>query len=186
MKRRLLIWLLLLCALCLCAADTLAVENGRKGSITVTLRTGEEPVAGGMLALHYIGPKLDMEPTPEYALVVERQLQSDPGIRCRLGENGCAVFAELKMGVYLVSQPSVAAGYRKMHPFLVSIPMLQDEVWNYDICAYPKTEKLPEDPEMPDTGQDLWPFCVLLLSTSGLLASAVLSRRTKNEDPDIQ
>ena len=62
------------------------------------------------------------------------------------------------MGVYLVVQTEVVAGYEPFASFLVTIPIKDGQTWNYDVDASPKMELIPKkdivpppDTETPDT-----------------------------------
>ena len=62
------------------------------------------------------------------------------------------------MGVYLVVQTEVVAGYEPFASFLVTIPIKDGQNWNYDVDASPKMELIPKkdivpppDTETPDT-----------------------------------
>ena len=91
-------------------------------------------------------------------------------------ENGQVTFSNLTPGLYLLIQPELSEGERKMNPFLLSIP---DANGDYEVTAKPKpgiyippTE--PETPpettppeEIPQTGQEWWP--VWLMAGAGVL-----------------
>ena len=174
MKRGIQICFLLLLTVCLCG--TRSGASGRTGSITVMMRAGEMPIPGGMLVLYYIDVSIDGELTPERAKELEAQMQLDAGIRQAINKDGKVFFSELEPGIYLVTQPEASAGYRKMQPFLVPMPLEQNGALHYDIVAYPKLEKLPADLETPDTGQkDM--LLPLILSGGGLLALVLGKRR---------
>jgi pilin isopeptide linkage protein len=48
----------------------------------------------------------------------------------------------LSEGLYLISQQALAPGYRRISPFLVILPQVDEQSLTYDITARPKTEKL--------------------------------------------
>ena len=163
--------MMLLWILCSAAGEVLA--EGRKGSLTVVL-----PGAGGELKLcaaASVPPELQ---TPEYAGVLAAELSDEVGILKMVGEDGRAVFPDLSPGVYLVLQTETAGGYEKIRPFFVTVPMAQDDGWAYDISAYPKAGKIPEDDTNPDTGKAVPPVRLLCLSVLGLLS--IMDR----EDPE--
>lgn len=62
------------------------------------------------------------------------------------GDDGTALFDGLETGLYLVRQTTDTDGYYTLSPFLVSIPMSEDGVWNYDVTAQPKVEAKPSTP----------------------------------------
>lgn len=55
-------------------------------------------------------------------------------------EDGVALFADLPIGVYLVSEtdPGSNSVAIEAAPFLVSIPIVADDAWLYDVHVYPK------------------------------------------------
>lgn len=74
------------------------------------------------------------------------------------GSDGKVHFQNLQMGVYLVVQTEVVAGYEPFASFLVTIPIKDGQNWNYDVDASPKMELIPKkdivpppDTETPDT-----------------------------------
>ncbi len=70
-------------------------------------------------------------------------------------ENGVAVFDGLELGVYLFIQNEAAEGYEKMLPFLVSLPIVEDGTYVYEVDALPKMEHLiPVEPDEPSVTPD--------------------------------
>lgn len=55
-------------------------------------------------------------------------------------EDGIVYFDELRLGLYLVKQTNEVEGYSNIESFLVMIPKVEDNKWNYDIKAKPKTD----------------------------------------------
>lgn len=53
---------------------------------------------------------------------------------------GKIMFDELRLGLYLVKQTNEVEGYSNIDPFLVMVPEAEDNTWNYDIKAKPKTD----------------------------------------------
>jgi len=55
-------------------------------------------------------------------------------------ENGSIVFADLSVGLYLIVQTETADGYELLTPFLVTVPLENEEdgSWIYDVEALPK------------------------------------------------
>ncbi len=56
------------------------------------------------------------------------------------GEDGSAVFSNLPVGLYLIVQSAAVDGYETMDPFLVTVPLENEEdgSWIYDVDAKPK------------------------------------------------
>lgn len=72
------------------------------------------------------------------------------------GADGQVTLSDLPLGVYLVQETSVPAGYTvTTQAFLVAIPQWnQDtETWQYEITATPKDELLQVDKQMKDENQ---------------------------------
>jgi LPXTG-motif cell wall-anchored protein len=92
-------------------------------------------------------------------------------------KNGKATFSGLSTGLYLIVQNKAASGYSKMKPFLVSVPYMEDGVYQYHVTATVKSElerepekakpSKPADPSLPQTGQTNWP--VPLMAATGLI-----------------
>ena len=53
---------------------------------------------------------------------------------------GKIMFDELRLGLYLIKQTNEVEGYSNIDPFLVMVPEAEDNTWNYDIKAKPKTD----------------------------------------------
>lgn len=51
---------------------------------------------------------------------------------------GNAEFKNLELGIYLAVQSGGVDGYTNFEPFLISVPMLQDSGWIYNVKAAPK------------------------------------------------
>ena len=125
-------------------------------------------------------PSMDSAALNEVNATLARSLEALAGDReadaSATIENGEAVFTNLTPGLYLLIQPELSEGERKMNPFLLSIP---DANGDYEVTAKPKpgiyippTE--PETPlettppeEIPQTGQEWWP--VWLMAGAGVL-----------------
>ncbi len=65
-----------------------------------------------------------------------------------IGEDGVVYFDGLPVGLYLLTQTTPADGYYPVNPFLVSLPLYDEEsgLYEYQVDATPKTEvqKIPE------------------------------------------
>ena len=160
--KRILALLMLLLFLCPAAGEALA--SARTGSLTVVL-----PGAGGELKLYSVDFVPPEKLTSEYAGILAPEMPESEGICKTIGADGRAVFENLSPGVYLLCQTQASAGYQKICPFFVTIPMAQGDGWSYEITACPKAEKTPGDDGNPDTGQAVGPVRLLCLSLLGLL-----------------
>ena len=93
--------------------------------------------------------------------------------------NGKATFSGLSTGLYLVLQEKAAEGFNKMGAFLVSVPYMLDGEYQYHVTVSMKSAlerepdptepppTVPDDPELPETGQLNWP--IPLMVVAGLL-----------------
>ena len=111
-----------------------------------------------------------------------------------IGSTGKAVFRNVTPGLYLLVQQSAAEGYLAADPFLVSVPMMENGTYIYDVDASPKTElekapvtptpEKPNPPKLPQTGQLNWP--ILVLSGVGIalvvFGGAVILTKKKRGD----
>ena len=178
-----------------------------QGSLEFTMDVDGAPLDSGFLNLYYVaavtqveedrydfrlvdeladtGTKLDTEDLYD-GVQAEKLLDASkrvlPEYRTSFIADGSASFADLDAGLYLVWQADKDAsdGYTAIHPFLISVPGLQNGVYSMDVEADPKvpfeTEPTeppppppPPPPHLPQTGQLNWPVPVMAI------AGAVLS-----------
>ena len=167
------------------AATAASIELTRKGSITVTLRDSEtgNTVSGGKLTLYPVasisrqngnlsydytngfencGVSLgDLSESDLAQTLNEKRPASSKGETLTLDTDGKAVFSRLPLGLYLVVQSTASTGYEKINPFLVSVPLVEEDTYLYDVDALPKVGTLtpttppdvpgePDKPEEPD------------------------------------
>ncbi len=64
------------------------------------------------------------------------------GKQVTIGEDGTASFSGLDLGLYLVIDAEPAPGYTTAKPFLVTVPIRENEHYVYDVDASPKLEKV--------------------------------------------
>lgn len=196
-------------------------DFSQKGSITVVMKNEEtdKAVPGGELCLYYVaemqeqGMKYcytnkfaicgfslkDMEDDLLPKKLAEfAETQNVSGVKKEIDENGTAVYEDLTAGLYLVIQTKEANGYYKINPFLISVPMQEDEQWIYDVCSLPKMESLSEkiysssttistpttqkETLIPKTGQLWWPVPVLAFAGSACILIGLMLKKweTKN------
>lgn len=161
------------------AATAASIELTRKGSITVTLRDSESgsAVSGGKLTLYQVasisrqngnlsydytngfencGVSLGDLSESDLARTLDDKRPADSkGETLTVDTNGKAVFSRLPLGLYLVVQSTASTGYEKINPFLVSVPLVEEDTYLYDVDALPKVGTLtpttpPDVPEEPD------------------------------------
>ena len=174
-------------------------DENRKGTITVEMEYNGSAVTGGVLTVYRVGEIREnngnynfgktaaMEGftgsyenvgsvsfAEDVAAFVERKKL--PAYAVAKNENGKAVFSDLELGLYLITQTENSSGYEPLKPFLASVPMNEDGRYVYEIHAEgkfqliqtpkPTTPDKPKDPTLPQTGQLNWP--VPLLAILGL------------------
>ena len=136
--------------------------------------------------------------TPELAkkLAAYAAEEEITAITEQAGRDGTVIFNDLFPGLYLLVQSQAAPGYYAAEPFLVTLPLRDGGKYCYQVDASPKTEPLrpvgsetepesetaPENPELPYTGQTVFP--VHLLGTAGvfLVLSGFVLRRIDRKD----
>lgn len=165
------------------AATAASIELTRKGSITVTLRDSESgsAVSGGKLTLYQVasisrqngnlsydytngfencGVSLGDLSESDLARTLDDKRPADSkGETLTVDTDGKAVFSRLPLGLYLVVQSTASTGYEKINPFLVSVPLVEEDTYLYDVDALPKMGTLtpttppdvPEEPDKPET-----------------------------------
>lgn len=181
-KNSMIVSLLLMCMmLCMAAAPVYAhdvPDLNRSGSVSITMHSGDEAVAGGSLICYRAGDVSENKGIYEFRLSVDFAdsrvslddiSDSDTALKLsqwaekeiiegtvqKIDGSGHVVFSDLKPGLYLMVQDEAADGYYKAVPFLVSVPMNENGIYIYDVEASPKVEleKKPEPgtPENPET-----------------------------------
>lgn len=205
----LLLMLVLLLSMPLAASAHEVPDFDRPGSISITMAYKGEPVSGGTLTIYRVADVVSEDGdylfsyTDDYAgcsipvteldssglpaelakIAQEKELMGTSKV---VDKNGEVTFSDLKLGLYLVVQKYAASGYKKVNPFLVSVPYNDDGHYVYDVDTAPKNLPGPEaepttaptnppvtDPKLPQTGQTNWPVPVmavvgLLLITAGI------------------
>ena len=213
--------LLFLLGLPLSAAAHAVPDESRNGhcSITVSMTYKGKAVRGGKLALYKVGdvaendgnysfvpveairgdiPEFGDIESPELAgklAKLEKKLTPVTADPVTVGKDGKATFSNLTFGLYLAVQKTAASGYRKIAPFLVSVPYLYRDEYQYELTSQPKTdleqEVKPTSPpssgggggKLPQTGQLWWPVPLLICAGLGCIAVGLFRRREdRNED----
>lgn len=174
---------------------SLEVDPGVSGGTLTIFRVGEVLEENGnysfALAEDFVGSGLSLD-DPDSADLAEDLAQyvldhDLTGVTQQIGDS--VLFEKLQLGLYLVVQEKAAPGYNLISPFLVSVPMLENGVYVYDVNATPKmgavfqteppgtqTSK-PADPTLPQTGQLNWPVAVLTVLGMGLAAAGWSMRK---------
>lgn len=211
--------LLFLLALPLPAAAHPVPDESRNGhcSITVSMTYKGKALPGGTLALYKVGDVAEEDgnysfvpvaairedfaqfgdiQSPELAgklSKLEDKLTPMTALPQKVGEDGKVTFLHLPFGLYLVVQKTAASGYEKTAPFLVSVPYLYADKYQYDVTSQPKTDLVREVPtkptspttkpttsgggkKLPQTGQLWWPVPVLACAGLGCIAVGLFRR----------
>ena len=110
----------------------------------------------------------------------ENKTRHDFDTKIEKVEEGRALFTDLPIGLYLIVQETAAYGYSHLEPFLISVPYMVDGQYQYNVTAAAKSslEKepeptdppptVPEDPNLPQTGQLNWPIPLMAVVGFGL------------------
>lgn len=185
---------ILICALALPVAARDLPDLNQTGSISITVRYNGNAVSGGELTLYRVGEVREDEGNYGFVLTEQfaasgvtlenvqspdtakklsdyAQHQGLSGTAGKIGTDGTLKFGSLEPGLYLLAQRKAAAGYQKLNPFLVSLPMWEGEGYSYQVDASPKASPVPSQPGTPDqpkTGQSSWPIWTFAVSAAAL------------------
>ena len=168
--RRISLLLTILLIFILSSVSTFALtvpDISRIGSISITMTdpVKKEAVPGGNLILYKVGEVhvddanyswvlssdfagsgadlSDLESEELTAKLADYAAKESitPIQTAEIDENGKAVVKDLPVALYLIIQTESALGYKAVMPFLVTIPMgNNEEGWVYDVDASPKVE----------------------------------------------
>ena len=212
--------LLMLCLLVWGAVPALAaetVDETRIGSIKVLLCDTETaaPLQGGELTLYRVASVskngadmsftytngfencgIALDNVSESALasrLAEKVTQNAQAVTKTVNDSGIAVFGDLKAGLYLIVQKQAAEGYDAIQPFLVTVPIMENGQYVYDVDAHPKagtasrkTTQTPPTQEvlsaLPQTGQLNWPVPVLAVTGAVLVAAGVVLKKRSGQN----
>lgn len=166
-KKWIALWISFLLILCIETALPVsasgAVDWGRTGTVSVTLKDGDSAVFGAEITLYKVAEAeslnsnlyfsftdafADIEGTPgEFRNTSKIRYLADYAVKqnisgktLRTDENGFVCFDNLSLGLYLAVQTGSVQGYSDCAPFLMTIPTETDSEWIYDIDATPKTD----------------------------------------------
>lgn len=170
---------MMMCSMSIAALAHDVPDLSRRGSIHIVMRHGEKTVPGGTLTLYRVGAVHEDDGNYSFVLTdafagsgsslediesagLAKELadyakaQGISGITQKIAKDGTVSFSDLEPGLYLLVQHSAAEGYYNADPFLVSVPMMEDGIYVYDVDASPKVElkKEPETPEESETSEE--------------------------------
>ena len=191
----------------------------KEGTIRIVMKQGENVVPGGTLTLYRAGAVEEDDGNYSFQLtedfigsreslneissseLAQRLSQyakdhSVSGITQEIDGSGSIAFTGLAPGLYLLVQGQAAEGYQPAVPFLVSIPLMENGLYIYDVDASPKVELIrepgtdtpsvepqqPADTRLPQTGQLNWPVPVLAALGLSLFTAGWLLRFGKKRD----
>ena len=190
----------------------------RPGSITATMIHDGEPIPGGTLTLYRVGDVQEEDGNFSFrlsedfagseasletlnaalaeALMTYARNEDPEGTTADIDREGRVEFPGLKAGLYLLVQEKPASGYKKVNPFLVSVPYNDNGHYIYDVDTAPKnlpgmeteptTQPTKPGGKLPQTGQTNWPVPVMatvgmLLVMGGLCLKASARKKTYEE-----
>lgn len=189
-----------------CSAMAAGFDMDRKGSISVLIHTAKDvKVPNAKIELYRIGdPSIENSALtfslsaefagsgvslsdPNSKTLVEtlskyaESMNVKPAVTATTGKDGKVMFGDLGVGLYMVKQNGFAKTeyFTEIAPFIISVPLTQDNEWVYAINASPKVNTRPKptatpaptdaptDEKLPQTGMLRWPIPVL--GVSGLV-----------------
>ena len=153
----------LLIVTCVITVSAEEFDSGKTGSVSVTLteQYKKTPIVGAELSVYYIATvgintdgnlnyifteefaELDVAiDDPELAAKLDAYLSENevPAIQLRTDENGTASCEALPLGLYFIRQTDTVEGFAPCTPFLVTVPIKNDDSYVYAVNASPKTE----------------------------------------------
>lgn len=217
--RRVLMLLLtavLLLGMCAPALAHDVPDPTRRGTLNIVMRFDGIAVGGGSLTAYRVGEVHEDDGNYSFVLterfaesgavlkqIDSAQLAADlaqfasdkklEGVTKTIGSDGKVTFENLELGLYLLVQETAATGYSKAVPFLVSVPMMQNGAYVYEVDASPKVElkKAPAtnppshtDSKLPQTGQLNWPVPVMAATGVGLFTCGWTLRFHRRKEKD--
>ena len=206
----------------LCCAFTVTAyahdvpDSTETGTVSGTMLYNEEAVGGGTLTFYKAGDVAEDDGNYSFALteafagsgvslddLTDKTLAATlaayaeskglSGTTISIGSNGAWSAEGLELGLYLIVQYDPADGFEAISPFIVSVPMYDEDTdsYIYDVNAQPKLETLtqaevtttqtdtPKEDSLPYTGQLLWPIPIMAVLGAVLLLAGIKLRRSK-------
>ena len=216
--------LMLLASLAVSVSAHDVPDRSRLGSVTITMTHRGDPIPGGSLKLVRVADvvsddgdylfaypadfaectipvtELDSADLPAELAVIAKE-KDVAGVTQTIDELGQVVFSDLELGLYLLIQEEAAPGFKKVNPFLVSVPYNDNGTYIYDVDTAPKNLPGPEEeptepptepteppdgPDLPQTGQTNWPVPVLaMMGMLLVLAGLGFCKAGKREDYEV-
>ena len=168
------VMLLLMSNVTVFAVSGSEIDMDETGSISITIKYENNPVAGGSLTLYNVASISLDDGNLSYVLTSDfsefetdfSDISSDTfakdlknyadankleGKTEEVDEDGKVLFEGLNLGLYLMVQKDAADGYYEMNPFVVSVPDESMGKVVYNVDASPKTEIIRKPVEPPET-----------------------------------
>ncbi len=151
-------------------------DMSETGSISISFidSTSNKPVSGGTVTLYHVAElsysdaeykfifteefadcglsleELDASSLPSSlsAYASENNISGTP---TTADSNGVCLFDDLTLGVYLAVQSQAASGYYAVQPFIVTVPITDENGYVYDVDATPKMQSLTKITESSTT-----------------------------------
>ena len=216
--------LMLLASLAVSVSAHDVPDRSQLGSVTITMTHRGDPIPGGSLKLVRVADvvsddgdylfaytadfaectipvtELDSADLPAELAVIAKE-KDVAGVTQTIDELGQVVFSDLELGLYLLIQEEAAPGFKKVNPFLVSVPYNDNGTYIYDVDTAPKNLPGPEEeptepptepteppdgPDLPQTSQTNWPVPVLaMMGMLLVLAGLGFCKAGKREDYEV-
>lgn len=143
----------------LCAAVPVIAETAAPagGNVTVSYfkgASGSTPITGAEFTLYKIGTLND---DASFNGIIDGIEAEDPDMILKdvqnaytgtvsggriykntTGEDGILTYSDIELGVYLGCESVPVSGYNASSPFIVSVPVTEEGVWNYNVSVIPK------------------------------------------------
>lgn len=154
-------------------------DPDKRGSVNITMRYGNDIVAGGSMTLYHAGAIAEDDGNYSFlftdsfsgckesltdvssaslaeALAKYVKDHNISGTAKDIGKDGKISFSGLEPGLYLLIQHQAADGYNEAAPFLVSVPLYENGIYIYDVDASPKVDLIrkPDGNDDPDDNDD--------------------------------
>ena len=153
------------------------VDIDETGSISITIKYDDNPVAGGTVTLYQVA-NMQLDEKGDLQFVLTQDYESFNGdlttldesltnslktyteynelvgLTQNINDSGYTCFSDLKLGLYLLIQGDAADGYMPINAFLVTVPEETNGTVVYDVDASPKTSVVKIEDSTPTIEQE--------------------------------
>ena len=159
MKNKIVKNLISVIAACLVALSLVVptFAQNKEGTLILTLKSHDEPVLSGTIAIYHVADLKDSEDFDRYEFTDEfKNCNLDiedlnntelPKMLCDYikgtNSNGQVIFNNLDEGLYLVKQDKASKGYSSINPFLVEIPSYNEALKEFEHKVYAEPKITP-------------------------------------------